>query len=142
MKGLLARTARAVLLVLFAAACFANNGVVATKSGLKYQDVVIGSGLQAEVGKIAVIHVTGWLEENGQKGREFICSRDLGRPVSFKVGTQKVMQAWNIGVAGMRVGGKRTLMVPAELGYGAKGVQNMVPPNADLIIELELLKVE
>jgi FKBP-type peptidyl-prolyl cis-trans isomerase len=89
-----------------------------------------------------VIHVTGWLDENGQKGKEFICSRNLGRPVSFKVGTQKVMQAWNIGVAGMREGGKRTLMVPAELGYGAKGVQNMVPPNADLIIELELLKVE
>ena len=112
-----------------------------TNSGLKYKDLEIGTGAEATIGKIAVIHLTGWLDDNGQKGDQFICSRDYGKPVSFKLGTQKVMQGWNIGVAGMRVGGKRRLMVPSELGYGTKGVPNVVPPNADLIFDVELLKV-
>jgi len=142
MNKLLARVSVGILLVVFTSACFADKGNVKTKNGLKYIDIEMGTGTLAEVGKIAVIHLTGWLDENGQKGDQFICTRDLGKPVSFKLGTRSVMQGWNMGVAGMRVGGKRTLMVPFELGYGEKGVQNRVPPNADLIFDIELLEVK
>ena len=142
MNKMLVRVSVAVFLVVFASACFADNGIVETKNGIKYIDIEMGTGTLAEVGKIAVIHVTGWLDDNGQKGEEFISTRDLGKPVSFKVGTPYVMKGWNIGVAGMIVGGKRTLMVPSALGYGKKGVQNRVPPDADLIFDIELLEIK
>ena len=120
---------------------FADQGIVLTDSGLKYEDLEIGTGATAEVGKTAVIHLTGWLKDNGQKGEKFICSRDLGEPVAFVVGTRKVMQGWNIGVDGMKVGGKRRLMIPSALAYGTGGVDDVVPANADLIFEVELLDV-
>ena len=142
MNKLLVRVSVGILLVVFTSACFADKGNVETKNGLKYKDIEIGTGALAKVGKIAVIHLTGWLDDNGQKGDQFICSRDLGKPVSFKLGTRNVMKGWNMGVDGMRVGGKRTLMVPSALGYGRKGVQNSVPPNADLIFDVELLEVK
>lgn len=121
---------------------FAEQGVVATDSGLAYEDVETGTGAAAEKGKTVVIHVTGWLDDQGQKGVKFISSRDLGEAIAFKVGTQKVIQGWNLGVTGMKVGGKRRLMIPAELAYGAEGVDGVVPPNADLIFEVELLDVK
>lgn len=121
---------------------FAEHGIVVTKNGLKYKDLEIGTGAEATVGNIAVIHITGWLDDKGKNGEEFICSRDYGKPVSFKLGTKKVMPGWNLGVTGMKVGGKRRLMVPSELGYGNKGVSNIVPPNTDLIFDVELLKIK
>ena len=102
----------------------------------------MGTGDVAEVGKIAVIHFSAWLDDYGTKGKEFFDSRDRGKPISFKIGTDKVMKGWNIGVAGMKVGGTRRLMIPSELGYGADGVGDVVPPNADLIFEIELLALK
>ena len=113
-----------------------------TASGLAYKDFEIGSGELAEVGRVAVIHFTGWIEANGTKGDVFFNSRDRGKPITFKIGTDKVMKAWNIGVTGMNAGGKRRLMVPAELGYGARGVDDLIPPNANLIFDIELLEVK
>ena len=142
MDKLLVRISVGILLLAFTSVCFADKGIFETKSGLKYKDLEIGTGTLAEVGKIAVIHLTGWLDDHGQKGEQFICTRDLGKPISFKLGTGYVMKGWNLGVAGMRVGGRRTLMIPSELGYGEKGVQTHVPPNADLIFDVELLEVK
>jgi FKBP-type peptidyl-prolyl cis-trans isomerase len=105
-------------------------------------DLEVGTGATAEPEKIAVIHLTGWLDDNGQKGVEFISSQDRGKPVSFKLGTGNVMKGWNEGVAGMKVGGKRRLMIPSMLGYGARGAEGVVPPNADLIFDIELLEVK
>jgi FKBP-type peptidyl-prolyl cis-trans isomerase len=131
-----------ILTIVFNSLSIAAEGIVVTDSGLKYQDLKIGAGSTADVGRIAVVHLTGWLDDNGQKGKEFICSHNRGKPASFKLGTDKVMQGWNIGVDGMKVGGKRRLMIPSYLGYGKKGVDEVVPPNADLIFEVELLEVK
>jgi FKBP-type peptidyl-prolyl cis-trans isomerase len=120
---------------------YARQHVVATESGLVYEDVEIGTGATAEAGKIVVIHLTGWLDDQGQKGEEFISSREVGEPVSFRLGTKMIIPGWNMGVDGMKVGGKRTLMIPASLAFGAKGIDEMVPPNADLIFDVELLDV-
>ena len=130
-----------ILAVVVTLVSFAQEGVVVTDSGLTYEDIEIGTGATAEVGKTAVIHLTGWLDDQGQKGEKFICTRDLGKPVSFRLGTKRVMQGWNIGVEGMKVGGKRRLMIPSASAYGAKGVDDVVPPNADLIFDVELLGV-
>jgi FKBP-type peptidyl-prolyl cis-trans isomerase len=130
------------LLFFLAGAPLAEQGLIVMESGLKYEDLVVGSGAEAAVGKIAVIHLKGWLDGNGQRGAEFVDSKDRGKPVSFKIGTSHVMKAWNEGVPGMRVGGKRRLTVPSHLGYGPKGAGEHVPPNADLIIDVELLEVK
>lgn len=129
------------LVSFFSTAPLAGQDLVVRESGLKYEDLVAGSGAPAEVGKIAVIHVKGWLDHNGQTGAEFIDTRKLGKPVAFKIGTSSVMKAWNEGLPGMKVGGKRRLMVPSRLGYGPQGAGRDVPPNADLIIDVELLEV-
>lgn len=129
------------LMSFFTTAPLAGQGFVVRESGLKYEDLVAGSGATAEVGKIAVIHIKGWLDHNGRMGAEFVDSKSLGKPVAFEIGTSSVMKAWNEGVPGMKVGGKRRLMVPSRLGYGAKGAGKDVPPNADLIIDVELLDV-
>lgn len=110
------------LIFTFLGVTFADEGFIQTKSGLRYKDLRLGTGAAATPGKIVMIHLTGWLNNNGRKGAEFISSRDLKKTISFKLGTRKVMQAWNIGVAGMKVGGKRRLMVPSELGYGNKRI--------------------
>jgi FKBP-type peptidyl-prolyl cis-trans isomerase len=88
------------------------------------------------------MHFVGWLEERGEKGREIYNTRGRGMPVSFVIGTDRIMQGWNEGVIGMRSGGKRLIKVPAELGYGARGAQDVVPPNAGLIFVIELLNLE
>ena len=142
MNKLFASLSVFILVFVFPPTPFAEGEFVVTKSGLKYQDLKMGAGATAEVGKIAVVHLTGWLDDNGQKGKEFISSQDRGKPVSFKLGTEKVMQGWNLGVAGMKVGGKRRLMISSELGYGAKRGGGVVPPNTDLIFEVELLEVK
>lgn len=131
-----------IMAVAFTLVSFAGKEIAVTNSGLNYKDLKIGTGSAAKVGKIAVIHFVGWLNDNGKKGKEFFNSYDRGKPVSFKLGTKKVLQGWNAGVAGMKVGGKRRLMIPSELGYGAKGVADVVPPNSDLIFDVELLEVK
>jgi len=131
-----------IVMIVFNSLSLSGEGIIVTDSGLKYQNLKIGTGAAAEVGKIAIVHITGWLDDNSQKGVGFISSYDRGKPVSFKLGTKKVMQGWNLGVAGMKVGGKRRLMIPSELGYGAKGAAEVVPPNTDLIFEIELLEIK
>jgi FKBP-type peptidyl-prolyl cis-trans isomerase len=131
-----------IVMIVFNSLSPANEGTVVSDSGIKYQDLKIGTGVIAEIGNIVVIHVIGWLDDNGQKGVKFIDSNERGKPISFKLGTEKVMQGWNLGVAGMKVGGKRILMIPSELGYGPKKAAEIVPPNTDLIFEFELLEVK
>jgi FKBP-type peptidyl-prolyl cis-trans isomerase len=130
-----------IMIVVFAAAASAQQGIVFTESGLRYQELEIGSGEPAASGKVAVIHFTAWLDDSGAKGAQYFDTREHGEPVAFKLGTDNVMPGWNIGVEGMRVGGKRLLMIPAKLGYGAKGVGELVPPHADLIFEVELVDI-
>jgi len=142
MNKLMAFLSMVIVMIAFNSSSPAGEAILVTDSELKYQDVKIGTGVTAEVGNIVVIHIIGWLDDNGQKGKEFIRSHDRGKPVSFKLGTDKVMQGWNLGVAGMKAGGKRRLMIPSELGYGAKRAAEVVPPNADLIFEVELLEVK
>lgn len=142
MNKFIAFVSMVIVMIVFNSLSLAGEGIVATDSGLEYQDLKIGAGATAEVGNIVVIHIIGWLDDNGQKGVKFIDSNDRGKPVSFKLGTEKVMQGWNLGVAGMKVGGKRRLMIPSEAGYGAKGAAEVVPPNTDLIFDVELLEVK
>jgi FKBP-type peptidyl-prolyl cis-trans isomerase len=106
--------------------------------GLKYTDDQLGTGTEAVSGKTVSVHYTGWLE-NGQK---FDSSRDRGQAFSFPLGAGRVIKGWDEGVAGMKVGGKRTLTIPPELGYGARGAPGAIPPNATLKFEVELLDVK
>ena len=115
--------------------------MVTTASGLKYVDVKVGTGPEAK-GKTAVVHYTGWLYENGAKGKKFDSSVDRGEPFDFRVGAGQVIKGWDEGVATMKVGGKRTLIIPPELGYGARGAGGVVPPNATLMFDVELLGVK
>ena len=111
-------------------------------SGLKYTDEKVGTGAIATAGHKVNVHYTGWLYNNGQKGAKFDSSLDRGQPFSFALGAQQVIKGWDEGVAGMRVGGKRTLIIPPELGYGARGAGGVIPPNATLVFDVELLGVE
>ncbi len=129
-----------VALMAISAVCFA--GVTKTKSGLSYEDVKVGTGTVATAGKTVFVNYTGWLDENGKKGKKFDSSLDHGKPFSFSLGAGMVIKGWDEGVAGMKVGGKRTLMIPANLGYGARGAGSAIPPNANLIFEVELLDVK
>lgn len=110
-------------------------------SGLEYKDLKVGSGSEAQLGDIALIHFVGWVDEKGQRGPEIYNSRMKQEPVSFVIGTDKVMQAWNDGVIGMKVGGTRLLRIPPELGYGDKAVEDVVPANAYLQFIIELLEL-
>ena len=107
-------------------------------SGLKYQDLSAGQGAEAVEGKTAVVHYTGWLT-NGQK---FDSSRDRGEPFAFRLGAGQVIAGWDEGVAGMKVGGRRKLVIPAELGYGQAGAPPVIPPGATLVFDVELLGVQ
>ncbi len=119
----------------------ADNKVVTTPTGLRYEDVKVGSGAEAVKGKEVSVHYTGWLDQAGAKGTKFDSSVDRGSPFKFPLGAQMVIPGWDEGVAGMKVGGKRTLMIPSKLGYGAAGAPGAIPPNANLIFEVELLGV-
>jgi FKBP-type peptidyl-prolyl cis-trans isomerase len=111
-------------------------------SGLKYTDTTVGTGAAATAGKKVTVHYTGWLYNAGAKGNKFDSSLDRGQPFSFGLGAQQVIKGWDEGVAGMKVGGKRTLIIPPELGYGARGAGGAIPPNATLMFDVELLKVD
>jgi FKBP-type peptidyl-prolyl cis-trans isomerase len=114
---------------------------ITTDSGLSYIDTELGSGTAAQAGQNAVVHYTGWLYENGTKGNKFDSSLDRGQPFTFPLGAGRVIRGWDEGVAGMRPGGKRTLIIPPELGYGAAGAGGVIPPNATLLFEVELVRV-
>ncbi len=113
-----------------------------TPSGLQYQDTVTGDGTEATPGRYVQVHYTGWLFKDGERGAKFDSSRDRGQPFEFELGAGMVIRGWDEGVAGMKVGGQRTLRIPAELGYGARGAGGVIPPNATLEFEVELLAVE
>ncbi|MDE1933229.1 MAG: FKBP-type peptidyl-prolyl cis-trans isomerase [Bradyrhizobium sp.] len=113
-----------------------------TASGLEIIDTKVGTGPTPKPGQICVVHYTGWLYQNGQKGRKFDSSVDRNEPLEFPVGQRKVIAGWDEGVASMKVGGKRTLIIPPELGYGARGAGGVIPPNATLIFDVELLGVK
>lgn len=114
----------------------------ANPQGLKVTDHKVGTGTEAVNGKKVSVHYTGWLDNKGQKGKKFDSSVDRGTPFSFTLGVGQVIKGWDQGVKGMKVGGKRTLNIPASLGYGARGAGATIPPNADLIFDVELLGVE
>ena len=119
-----------------------SNKMSELPSGLKYTDTTVGTGAVASSGHKVSVHYTGWLYNNGQKGNKFDSSVDRGQPFSFALGAQQVIRGWDEGVAGMKVGGKRTLIIPPELGYGARGAGGVIPPNATLMFDVELLKVD
>jgi FKBP-type peptidyl-prolyl cis-trans isomerase FkpA len=112
-----------------------------TASGLQYEDVNTGSGDEAKAGDHVSVHYTGWLYENGVAGRKFDSSKDRGDPFEFPLAAGHVIRGWDEGVQGMRVGGTRRLVIPAELGYGARGAGGVIPSNATLLFEVELLAV-
>jgi FKBP-type peptidyl-prolyl cis-trans isomerase len=111
---------------------------VETKSGLKYFDLKPGTGAEAKAGNKVKVHYTGWLTD----GKKFDSSVDRGEPFEFKLGSGMVIKGWDEGVAGMKIGGKRQLQIPANLAYGARGAGGVIPPNANLIFDVELLGVE
>lgn len=115
---------------------------VTTASGLQIIDTKIGTGVSPRTGQTCIMHYTGWLMQNGVKGQKFDSSVDRGQPFEFPIGTGRVIQGWDEGVATMKVGGKRTLIIPAALGYGSRGAGGVIPPNATLIFEVELLGVK
>jgi FKBP-type peptidyl-prolyl cis-trans isomerase FkpA len=120
----------------------ATNQVVEMPNGLKYTDTKTGDGATATPGSKVSVHYTGWLYNNDKKGAKFDSSVDRGKPFEFKLGAHQVIAGWDEGVAGMRVGGKRTLIIPPELGYGARGAGGVIPPNATLMFDVELLGVQ
>jgi FKBP-type peptidyl-prolyl cis-trans isomerase FkpA len=113
-----------------------------TASGLQISDTKVGTGASPKTGQTCVMHYTGWLYQNGQKGAKFDSSVDRGQPFEFPIGTGRVIKGWDEGVASMKVGGKRTLIIPPDLGYGARGAGGAIPPNATLLFEVELLGVK
>jgi peptidylprolyl isomerase len=115
---------------------------VTTSTGLQTIDTVVGTGASPRPNQTAMVHYTGWLYANGQKGKKFDSSLDSGKPFEFPVGAGRVIKGWDEGVATMKVGGKRTLIVPPQLGYGASGAGGVIPPNATLMFDVELLGVK
>jgi peptidylprolyl isomerase len=115
---------------------------VTTPSGLQIIDSKVGTGASPKAGQTCVMHYTGWLYENGAKGKKFDSSVDRGQPFEFPIGRGQVIAGWDEGVATMKVGGKRTLIIPPALGYGARGAGGVIPPNATLIFDVELLGVK
>jgi FKBP-type peptidyl-prolyl cis-trans isomerase FkpA len=114
---------------------------IKTPSGLVIEELVVGDGPQAAAGQKVTVHYTGWLSDNGKAGRKFDSSMDRRDPFVFPLGRGQVIKGWDEGVAGMKVGGKRKLTIPPSLGYGARGAGGVIPPNATLLFEVELLAV-
>ena len=113
-----------------------------TSTGLQYEDHIVGEGVEAKAGDHVTVHYTGWLQNpDGSAGTKFDSSKDRNQPFDFPLGAGRVIQGWDQGVQGMKIGGKRTLVIPSALGYGARGAGGAIPPNATLIFEVELLGV-
>ena len=110
-----------------------------TTSGLQFEDAVVGSGAEAKPGRNVTVHYTGWLYENGEQGAKFDSSKDRDDPFIFALGAGMVIKGWDEGVQGMKEGGQRVLIIPANLGYGARGAGGVIPPNATLKFDVELL---
>ena len=142
----LSAAAAALVLVSLTSPSLAADGVPGKMSelpsGLKYTDTNVGTGAEAEKGHKVSVHYTGWLYTNGAKGAKFDSSLDRGQPFGFALGAGQVIRGWDEGVAGMKIGGKRTLIIPPDLGYGARGAPGAIPPNATLMFDVELLKIE
>jgi FKBP-type peptidyl-prolyl cis-trans isomerase len=136
--ALLVLAALAVAAVLFIVLQSGGGGEVTTPSGLKYVDEVVGTGDSPKSGQTVKVHYTGTLED----GTKFESSLDKGQPYSFRIGTSAVIKGWDEGIMTMKVGGKRKLIIPPQLGYGAAGSGSKIPPNATLIFEIELLNVK
>ena len=116
--------------------------MITTSSGLQYDDSVIGSGDSARAGQQVQVHYTGWLHDAAPpdgRGRKFDSSKDRGQPFAFGLGAGQVIAGWDEGVQGMKVGGTRVLLIPPQLGYGARGAGGVIPPHATLVFEVELL---
>lgn len=113
-----------------------------TASGLQYEDTKVGTGAEPKTGQTCVMHYTGWLWENNAKEKKFDSSVDRGQPFEFMLGMGRVIKGWDEGVSTMKVGGKRNLLIPPQLAYGARGAGSAVPPNATLLFEVELLGIK
>ena len=137
MKKIISTLCISIAIIAFASTSFAAK----TASGLVYDDTKVGTGKVATAG-LVVVHYTGWLNEGGKKGKKFDSSLDRGTPFRFNLGASQVIKGWDEGVVGMKVGGKRTLKIPAKLGYGSRGAGSAIPPNADLIFDVELLEIK
>ncbi len=133
-----------VVCLLLAGALAQTGKVVTTKSGLKYIDLKVGTGATAVKGSKVQVHYTGWIYEKGMRGKKFDSSVDRGKPfIVDKLGTpdSHVIPGWNEGIQGMKVGGKRELIIPSKLAYGERGFSNVIPPNSTLDFEIELLAI-
>ena len=116
--------------------------IINTESGLQYEELTVGDGPVVVAGQNVTVHYTGWLRnEDGSAGAKFDSSKDRNDPFEFPLGAGRVIAGWDEGVQGMKIGGKRKLIIPAGLGYGARGAGGAIPPNATLIFEVELLGV-
>ncbi|MDZ4792271.1 MAG: FKBP-type peptidyl-prolyl cis-trans isomerase [Hyphomicrobiales bacterium] len=120
----------------------AAGTTMTTSSGLQITDATVGDGATPKAGQTCVMHYTGWLYKDGAKGQKFDSSVDRGEPFEFPIGRGRVIRGWDEGVVTMKVGGKRTLIIPPELGYGARGAGDVIPPNATLVFDVELLAVK
>jgi FKBP-type peptidyl-prolyl cis-trans isomerase FkpA len=112
-----------------------------TATGLQYEDTVVGDGAEATKGQTVTVHYTGWLYEDGEQVAKFDSSKDRRDPFQFVLGAGMVIRGWDEGVAGMKIGGARTLIIPADLGYGSRGAGGVIPPNATLKFDVELLEL-
>lgn len=136
------KTTFLLMMLLTLGAGIVQAEMVTTGSGLRYEDQLVGTGPVADSGAQVEVHYTGWLDDQGRPGKKFDRSKDHGsKPFSFKLGVGQVIQGWDEGVVGMKAGGKRTLYIPAKLGYGSRGAGASIPPNSALIFEVELLVV-
>ena len=125
----------------FGASAQAPGKPMTTASGLQIIDSKVGTGASPQPGQTCVMHYTGWLYENGQKGKKFDSSVDRNEPFEFPIGQKRVIAGWDEGVASMKVGGKRVLLIPPGLAYGERGAGGVIPPNATLLFEVELLDI-
>lgn len=146
-RTVLAVALTACVCAAFSAASLGRDGketkkMIKTDSGLQYLDDKVGSGESPKTGQTCVMHYTGWLWEEGKKGKKFDSSLDRGQPFEFPLGQGRVIAGWDEGVATMKPGGKRQLIIPPDLGYGARGAGGVIPPNATLMFEVELIKVK
>jgi FKBP-type peptidyl-prolyl cis-trans isomerase len=142
MNSVIEKVSAVLLACLLCTAADAAGPFHSTARGARYQDLQPGSGVSAAAGDLVTMHFIGWLNDRGSRGKELYNSRREGTPVTFVVGTDRVMPGWSEGVTGMKPGGRRLVLVPPSLGYGARAVDNVIPANASLIFEIELLAVQ